>query len=72
MRPPDKGGRLGRGRSGHIFGVLPKGAIRGEMYGAKVPSGGARIGKTTRTLHVSPLQIQGGGGTRGDGAAALM
>ena len=72
MHPSDDWGRLGRGRAGHIFGVLLQGDTRGEISGSRVPYGDAQRGKTTQKFNSSPIQIQGGAGPRGDGAAALL
>ena len=59
-------------RAGHIRDVLPQGVTRGEISSARVPGSVAQSGKTAQTFHVSPLQIQGGDGPRGGGAAALI
>ena len=42
------------------------------MSGTRVPRSGTQRGKTSRTLHVLSLHIQGGGSTREEGANTLL
>ena len=60
------------GEDDHIRGFFPQGVTGGEVSGARVSGGGTYRGKTLRVFHVPPLPIQGGGGSRGGGIAALL
>ena len=65
MLPPDKGGIGGRGRDKNIHGVITQGVSGGEVSSARVSSSIAQRRKITQALHVPPLLIQGGDGTKG-------
>ena len=71
MCPSDEEVQQGRVREYHLCGVFTQGVAEGEVSGARVFGGSSSCGMTPRALHVPPLSVQGGGGSRGGGTSAL-
>ena len=72
VRPPDKEGQQGKDRDDNLCDVLTQAYVDSEVSSEGVSRGISYCGTTLGALHVPPISVQGGSGSRGGGAAAPL